>query len=257
VIPLVGRGEQCLQPIHIEDLVAIVVNLVKHSLAVKKIIVAVGPEAVTMRTMLDRYRKSLGLGRAFMVPVPLALIRFVARVGDVLKSGALSTETLHMLLNGNTGSVQTAHEILGYLPRVLKDFVPPDVSDSLRMGVVWSWVRPMLLTSIAIMWVTAGLLSWINAHDYGVALLTRLGLSHDIAEGAFIAACGVNVGLGVATLLTPGRILWLVQLAVMGFYTVALSWVAPQLWADPFGPLIKNLPIAAMLLGLIAMTAEA
>ncbi len=257
VIPLVGRGEQRLQPIHIDDLVAFIVNLIERGLAVKQTIVAVGPEAVTMRTMLNHYRQLLGLGKALTVPVPLALIRLAARVGDVLKSGALSTETLHMLLNGNTGSVQTAHEILGYLPRTLKDFVPPDEADSLRMGAVWSWVRPALLASIAIMWITAGLVSWTYAHDHGVALLTKLGLSLDLAEGAFIVACGVNVVLGVATLLTPGRILWLIQLAVMGFYTAALSWVEPQLWADPFGALIKNLPLAVVLLGLLAMPAEA
>lgn len=257
VIPLVGRGEQRLQPIHIDDLVALVVNLIERGLAVKETIVAVGPEAVTMRTMLNRYRKFLRLGKAPMVPVPLALIRLAAWVGDVLKSGALSTETLHMLQNGNTGSVQAAHEILGYLPRALQDFVPPDEADTLRMGAVWSWFRPVLLASIAIMWVTAGLVSWTYAQDYGVALLAKLGLSLDLAEGAFIAACGVNVVLGLATLLTPGRILWWVQLAVMGFYTLALSWVAPPLWVDPFGALVKNLPLAAVLLGLLAMPAEA
>ncbi len=37
----------------------------------------------------------------------------------------------------------------------------------------------------------------------------------------------------------------------MIFYTAALSWVAPQLWLDPFGALVKNLPIAAVLIGLI------
>jgi uncharacterized protein YbjT (DUF2867 family) len=257
VIPLVGRGEQCLQPIHIDDLVALIVNLIERGLAVKQTIVAVGPEVVTMRTMLNHYRKFLGLGKVFMIPVPLALIRLAARVGDVLKSGALSTETLRMLLNGNTGSVQATHAILGYLPRALKDFVPPDEAASLRMRAVWSWIRPALLASIAIMWITAGLVSWAYAQDHGVVLLTKLGLSLDLAESAFIAACGVNVVLGLATLLTPGRILWLVQLAVMGFYTIALSWVAPQLWADPFGALVKNLPLAAVLLGLLAMPAEA
>lgn len=257
VIPLVGRGEQYMQPIHIDDLVAIVVRLIERGLAVKQTIAAVGPEAVTMRKMLSVYRKHLGLGKTFMVPIPLALIRQVARLGDVLKSGALSTETLHMLLNGNTGSVHATHQILGYLPRALEDFISCDEADSLRMSAVWSWVRPMLLAGIAIMWAAAGVVSWIYAQDHGLALLAKLGLSPKLAAGAFIVACGVNVVLGVATLLTPGRVLWLVQLAVMGFYTVALSWVAPQLWLDPFGALIKNLPLAVVLLGLAAAPTEA
>lgn len=256
VIPLVGRGEQRMQPIHIDDLVAIVVRLIDLSLAIKQTIVAVGPKSLTMREMLSGYRMLLGLGKTFMVPIPLALIRSAARVGDVLKSGALSTETLHMLLNGNTGSVQVTHDILGYLPRALEGFIPTEETDSLRMSAVWSWVRPMLLTSIAVMWAAAGVVSWIYAQDYSLELLAKLGLSPGFAMGAFIVACGVNVSLGIATLLTPGKIMWLVQLAVMGFYTVVLSWVAPQLWVDPFGALVKNLPIAAVLLGLMAASAE-
>lgn len=257
VIPLVGRGEQRMQPVHIDDLVAIITRLVEHGLAVRQTIAAVGPEAVTMGEMLGGYRRLLGQGKPFMIPIPLALIRFAARVGDILKSGALSTETLRMLLSGNTGSVQAMHQILGYLPRRLEQFVPPDEADSLRMSAVWSWVHPMLLAGIAIMWVAAGVVSWVYAQDHGMTLLAKMGFSPEFATAAFIVACGVNVALGIATLLTPGKILWLVQLAIMGFYTAALSWVAPQLWADPFGALIKNLPIAVALLGLMAASAEA
>ncbi len=59
------------------------------------------------------------------------------------------------------------------------------------------------------------------------------------------------------TLLRPGRRLWLAQIAVIGFYTAALTIVAPQLWTDPFGSLVKNLPIVAMLLLLSASASEA
>ncbi len=257
VIPLVGRGEQRIQPIHIDDLVAMVVKLIEHGRAIKQTIVAVGPVAVSMRAMLAAYRKSLGLGKTIMFPVPLVLIRLAARVGDVLKSGALSTETLRMLVSGNTGPVAETQIILGYVPRALNDFISADEADTLRMRAVWSWLRPLLLTSIAIVWLMAGVVSWIFARDQGLALLATLGLSPSLAAGAFIVACGINVALGVATLLAPGRVLWGMQLAVMVCYTVALSWVAPTLWIDPFGPLVKNLPLAVVLIGLMVASAKA
>ncbi len=257
VIPLVGRGEQRLQPIHIDDLVVLVLKLIEHGRAIKQTLVAVGPEAVSMRSMLEVYRKSLGLGKAFMIPVPLALIRLAARVGDVLKNGALSSETLHMLLVGNTGPVAETQKILGHPPRALRDFIPTEEADSQRLRAVWSWLRPMLLASVALVWIVAGVVSWTFARDQGLALLAALGLPPGFAIGAFIAACCVNVALGVATLLTPGRVLWRVQLAVVVFYTLALSWVTPTLWTDPFGALVKNLPLAAVLLGLMAAPAKA
>ena len=159
LIPLVGRGEQRMQPIHIDDLVAMAVRLVEHKLAIRQTIVAVGAEAVTLRSMLEVYRGSLGLGKACMLPVPLVLMRLAARVGDVLKSGALSSETLRMLQSGNTGPVAETQKILGYPPRALNEFIQPDEADSLRMRAVWSWLRPVLLAGIAVICVLLGLLA--------------------------------------------------------------------------------------------------
>lgn len=256
VIPLVGRGDQRLQPMHVDDLAELVVNLIERRLAIHRTVAAVGPQALTLRELLKTYRRSLRLGKTFMLPIPLAGVRLAARAGNVLKRSSLDTETLHMLLRGNTAPAQAAQEILGHLPRSPADFIPPDEADSLRLRAVWSWTRPLLQVTLAIMWIAAGAVSWIYAHDLGLTLLVNLGLAPAWAAAAFIASCGVNVALGLATLLIPGPVLWLAQLAVMVFYTAALSWVAPQLWADPFGALVKNLPLAAVLLALLAAPGE-
>ena len=42
LIPLVGRGEQRMQPLHIDDLVSMVLRLIEHRLGLKQTIVAVG-----------------------------------------------------------------------------------------------------------------------------------------------------------------------------------------------------------------------
>jgi len=117
---------------------------------------------------------------------------------------------------------------------------------------VWQWLRPLLLGSIALMWITAGIVSWLYARDAGLALLDRLGLAPNLAQTAFAGACLLDVGLGIAT-LQPTRAVWVLQIALIAFYTTALSHVAPQLWLDPFGPLVKNIPLAAMILGLMSL----
>lgn len=257
LVPLVGRGDQRLQPVHLDDLTALIVQVVERRRAIRQTVAAVGAGAVTLREMLETYRCSLRLGKTVMLPVPLALMRLVARAGDVLKGGSLSTETLQMLLKGSAASAQTMEEILGRPPRSLKDFIPPGDADLMRLRAVWSWTRPLLLVTLAIMWIAAGAVSWLYAYDFGLILLVGLGFSPALAEAAFIASCGLNVALGMATLLLPGKLLWLLQLAVMVFYTAALSWVAPQLWTDPFGALVKNLPLAIVLLALMAAPEEA
>ena len=256
LIPLVGDGEQRMQPLHIDDLTALVIQLLERSCAIKQTIAAVGPTPVTMREMLSAYRKALNLGRARVIKTPLMLVRAVARVGDVIRAGALSTETLNMLLQGNTASAQAITAILGYAPRPLGDFLAPRHADTQRLYAQWAWLRPLLLMGIAAMWLAAGTVSWIFAREESLALLAKLGLPPEITMLAFISACGLNITLGLATLFKPGRWLWWLQLGVMAFYTGALTLAAPGLWLDPFGPLIKNLPIAALLLSLAVTEAR-
>ena len=43
----------------------------------------------------------------------------------------------------------------------------------------------------------------------------------------------------------PG--LWSAQIAVVVVYTLIISFTLPRLWLEPFGPVVKNLPILALL----------
>lgn len=255
-VPLVGAGDQCLQPVHIDNLDELIVKLIEQDLAIRQTLPAVGPEPITMRNMLAGYRRALGLRPTFFVPIPLALIRPAARIGDVVKVGALSTETLTMLLRHNVGNPRQIASVLGRSPRALSEFISPPFAAVLRMRALGSWLRPLLYLAIAFMWISAGLVSWFSAKQQGLILLGALDLPPNVAEFALASACAIDVGLGIATLIMPTQMLWLIQLIVMVFYTAALSWVAPQLWLDPFGPLVKNIPIAVVLLGLIESDAR-
>ena len=55
--------------------------------------------------------------------------------------------------------------------------------------------------------------------------------------------------------ITPRRIA-LAQLVVVGGYTAGLSLLAPTLWADPYGGLMKNLPILVLLLVHLVLVEE-
>lgn len=55
------------------------------------------------------------------------------------------------------------------------------------------------------------------------------------------------MALGLALLLRPGRAIYLSALLLMTAMTVIGTALQPTLWLHPLGPLLKNLPIAAML----------
>lgn len=57
--------------------------------------------------------------------------------------------------------------------------------------------------------------------------------------------CALDIALGFLVLFRwrPRLLRAALQLLVVVGYTVVLSVVAPGLWADPFGVLVKNIPI--------------
>ena len=48
----------------------------------------------------------------------------------------------------------------------------------------------------------------------------------------------------------------ILQILMVAGYTLGLSIIAPALWLDPFGGLLKNLPILALLLTHLALIEE-
>lgn len=253
LVPVVGGGNQVVQPVHIDDLATLILRLATERCAIRETVAAVGADAVTFRDLLAAYRHALGLPSAPTLTIPALTIRLAARLGDIVPRSPLSTETLAMLERGNTASTQAIARILRRPPLGIGGFVAADQAPALRRSASWSWVRLLLLAGIAATWIAAGVVSALYGRDLGLQLLAKSGLAAGPAETAFATACMLDVALGVATVLHPGRTLWLAQLLVVAFYTVTLSVVAPQLWVDPFGPLVKNLPIVAVLTALVAM----
>ena len=65
-----------------------------------------------------------------------------------------------------------------------------------------------------------------------------------MASLALYGAALLDIALGVATLSMQAR--WRVyelQAAVVIGYTVVISVSLPELWAHPFGPILKNVPL--------------
>jgi len=98
-----------------------------------------------------------------------------------------------------------------------------------------------------------------DASDGQKVLLTRTDSGWRVAEPVDFPADDVAVDglvssladLAIAVALFIGwrlRAMAMVQLAMVIGYTAILTVLAPALWGDPFGVLLKNLPIIALIL---------
>lgn len=107
-----------------------------------------------------------------------------------------------------------------------------------------------LYLSIAVLWLYSGIAPVLFAQASSLELLTQLGVSAPYRWLLFIgsAALDLTFGLLILTGYRERAWLWLLQLVVVAGYSVIIGIGLPDSWLHPFAPLIKNLPIMALLL---------
>ena len=258
VIPVPGKGEQRVQPVHVDDLVDVVLTMLSEHTTQPETatrVAVVGPEPLPLRDFLQRLRTTLHLRRAWVIGVPMPIVRAAARINDVIHRGLLDTETLQMLERGNTADVAETRRWLGRSPRPVEHFVADEEARDARTVALLGWLVPLLRWSVALVWIVTGVISlgiYPVAESY--ALLARVGVAGAFAPVMLYGAALLDLALGIGALvLQRRRWLWLAQIAVMLGYTAIISWKLPEFWLHPYGPLLKNLPMLAAMYLLYAL----
>jgi hypothetical protein len=154
-----------------------------------------------------------------------------------------------MLERGNVAPVDDTQRLLGRLPRSAAAFIEPREAAGLRVRAQLGWLLPMLRLSVAAVWIVTGIVSFgLYPVEDSYALLARVGITGALAPVALYGAAVLDLALGIATLtMRRRRALWLLQMAVIAGYTLLITVFLPEFWLHPYGPLLKNVPMLAML----------
>lgn len=255
VIALIGRGEQRVQPIHIDDLSELIVRLVADQTVRHETIAAVGARATTMREWLNVLRQGMRLPRTIRLPLPMPLMRMLAILGESTPSAPLTQETLSMLERGNTADAIRITQILGRPPLAIEHFIRCDQSRALADAARLSLAVPLLRWSIALLWLASGVVSLgLFPLEQSYALLARSGITGVWAPIALYGAAALDIVFGLLILAgrTP-RWLWTAQLVLIAGYSLIIALFLPEFWLHPYAPMVKNLPIAAAIFLLLLL----
>jgi hypothetical protein len=157
--------------------------------------------------------------------------------------------------HGNTSSHEAFRDSSGVAPRGWRAALaqhPAQWQDRLHARLYF--VRPLLRLCLAALWIGSALAGWFALATWSEAVAAKLGISGTGAASLLAVACVFDFLVGILVLLRwrPG-VLAVVQVAAVLAYTVLTSFIAPIAWADPFGALLKNLPILAAILALAAL----
>lgn len=248
VVPVPGTGQQMIQPLHVDDAVAVIMALLKDD-APRGRVALVGPTALSLEAFLLTLRQSLGLGTAPVLHVPARLVDIAAWGATWQGNAILDRNTWAMLQRGNTGDPATTRALLGAAPRAPARFVSEAEAPLLQLRAQLAWLVPMLRWTLAVVWIVTAMVSlWVYPVDQSLQLLQRVGAPAVWAPMLLWSAALLNLALGLATLcLHRWRPLWSLQALLIIFYTAVITLRLPEYWAHPYGPLLKNLPMLGLL----------
>jgi len=257
VAPALGAAR--FQPVHIDDVVQAAVAALDPAMPARCVLDLAGSDAVSFDAMLAAYRSAMDLPPAPLLHIPVPLMAGAAWLGGKLPGVPLTPDNWRMLHAGSAlradvdGSAAATRELLGRTPRALRDFIAPAEAELFRLRALARWRNTLLRWTLAVVWLATAVVSaFVYPPAGSLAMLARVGLEGIPATAALYGAAGLDAAFGIACLARPGRTLWLAQAALISGYSVVIAACLPEFLWHPFGPLLKNVPILAILFNLYA-----
>ncbi|MBX3447198.1 MAG: NAD-dependent epimerase/dehydratase family protein [Parvibaculaceae bacterium] len=250
VVPLVDGGRHAFQPVFMDDLVASVVRLVEPDAPSRIEIAITGPAPKTTREIALLIRRWLGFPEARVLNIPAWLAKPMLLLGDVAGWFGLPTafrsSSLRQMELGNTANCDAAVAATGIVPRPM-DVALADSPSTLqdRLHARSAMAVALLRVTIGLFWLATGVISLLpSVNLVAASFVGATGLGEQGSRLLVTSAGIADVALGLPFLAGwQVRLFGSLQIALTLAYLVVLSIWLPAMWLDPFGPLMKAVPL--------------
>jgi uncharacterized protein YbjT (DUF2867 family) len=243
-----------VQTVDIADLTAAVVAAARGKIAHGTLADLTEPDSQSLPDLTFAIRRWLGLpDPALRWRVPDMVLRLVGRGADALGwlgwRSPLRSTAIRTLADGVTGDPAAWASAGGSPCRPLAETLarsPATRAD--RLAARAFLALPLAIGVLALFWTASGLVA-LAAPQAAMAILTDRGSPKGLASLLVHGGAVADVALGVLILWRPSA-----ARAALGMVALSLAYLggslitAPDLWADPLGPMLKVLPGAVLAL---------
>lgn len=248
ILPLPGRADHLLQPIHVKDLAQIVCESI--STPGKHLLCAVGKEKIDLKSLLIKLRGWLGFKKALNIRMPIIGLKIAGFFGNYIYNSPLSATGVKMMQLDNVATdeqQQTLYDNISFEPRGFSEGLESMVSSvENRWHARLYFLRPLLRLCIAFIWIFSGVISFVSAQSQGFLLLQATGIDPGWQATLLYGGASIDILLGLTTLFNYRlRMTGLWQTIFILTYTIIASVYFPTIWLSPLTPIAKNIPLLA------------
>ncbi|MDP9931736.1 hypothetical protein J2X90_003757 [Variovorax paradoxus] len=107
----------------------------------------------------------------------------------------------------------------------------------------------LLRFSLIAVWLFTAAASIVELNGQSRQVLAEAGIASPpwLVQLLIVGGAAVDLAVGLVLWLRPGRASYLAAFGLLLVMTAVATFLQPALWLHPLGPLLKNLPIAALL----------
>jgi uncharacterized protein YbjT (DUF2867 family) len=256
---LIDGGVQLMQPVHVSDITATIIQCLKADSPTRLTLPLVGSEAVSFKQLLEQLRQRLGKKPAPAFSISGELAQHSVFIGKWLGEPTFNAENIAMLRRGNAADTKPINQFLNHPTKSLKKQLlstPANQAERWHAGLYF--LRPLLRLSIAFLWIWSGIVSiFFFPAEQSYQFLEASGITEDVAPIMLYGLALMDIVLGLATLFAYRiRLLILFQLTIIFLYSLTITFTLPEFWLHPFGPVLKNIPLLATLLVYLTLEGE-
>ncbi len=102
--------------------------------------------------------------------------------------------------------------------------------------------------SLAFLWVFTGITSICFSPEVGYEILSSASITGLMADVSVYAGGALDIVIGLWLLTSIKiRLCCIIQVVIIVLYTMLLTFIDPNFWLHPFGPITKNFPIIVLI----------
>jgi uncharacterized protein YbjT (DUF2867 family) len=256
VIQPLAHPNAKIQTVSVEDVSEAVCKVIAGEVATRQVYDLVETTPHDLRDIVGKMRTWLGFPQARILPMPAIVAKLAAAAADALgwlgwrspmRSTAFAEVAAGVTGDASAWIVQTGRP-LRTLDETLRT-MPATVQE--RWFARAFLLKPLVIGILSLFWCATGLIALLNQQP-AIEILTQRGITDQVASAIVLGGAIADLALGLAILVKrTARGAAIGMIALTAGYLIGGTIIAPDLWLDPLGALVK--PIPAMVLALVAI----